>query len=487
MSTDSPIKYNPDRVLTEAQKEINDDHRYWDWFDAWWAQDFSWWVEEKDREKGAKPKGLAAHQTENSEQTLQDYWHEEEDKLIPFACRTWTRFHLPPHDLDGNLSEKPFSYVDWKQPEWKDWKECILKKIINATSFPMPAPNHGAYCIGICYPGYFTFHFGQENRAVNFFSEWCLYGPVLTFTQNCFVKNARFLYCCFRTFTNFENVTFEERTSFSGSLFSGNTSFSSTHNDDSKTRQSPSMNFSSAVFIGDVEFIDRKFGKNTSFSNTRFHSLAQFHNVTFQQAIDFSESVFRLPEYERLEGTGGVKWHWRNPASSTTYGYNPAYKFQHSFQILRQIMESLGNHEQKLRFSKLEMQARERRVGSKDVPWWVRWLSRGYGLSSDYGQSALRPFLWLIGFYIIASGIYYFLAGEWASPEAAMTVAFQYSLPPVSTFAAQFFTGEVDQSFINALLDHPFLTRLVMVAHGVTSLALVFFLLLALKRRFQIR
>ncbi len=39
MSTDSPIKYNPDRVLTNAQNDINDDTRYWDWFDAWWAQD----------------------------------------------------------------------------------------------------------------------------------------------------------------------------------------------------------------------------------------------------------------------------------------------------------------------------------------------------------------------------------------------------------------------------------------------------------------
>ena len=213
-------------------------------------------------------------------------------------------------------------------------------------------------------------------------------------------------------------------------------------------------------------FSDRRFGAKTTFESARFLSTALFYNCAFHPSISFADAEFKL---------GG-------PNSTNNY-----VEYQNAFQTLRLLMEEIRNHEQELKFAKLEMQARELRVGDKDVPWWVRWLSRGYGLFSDYGQNALRPFLWLIGFYMIVSVIYYALAGEWANPGAAMATAFQYSLPPVSTFAAQFFAGEIDQTFINALLDHPFLTRFVMVAHGVTSLALVFFLLLALKRRFQIR
>jgi hypothetical protein len=182
-----------------------------------------------------------------------------------------------------------------------------------------------------------------------------------------------------------------------------------------------------------------------------------------------------MVEFGILKSVDGKEIAWREKSTNWNESNHPAYKYQKAFQTLRLQMEKLRDHGQELKFAKLEMQARERRVGSKDVPCLVRWLSRGYGLISDYGQSALRPLLWLIGSFFFTAGLYASIAGEWANPGAAMATAFQYSLPPVSTFAAQFFAGEVDRAFIYALLDHPFWTRFVMVTHGVTSLVLVFF------------
>jgi len=292
------------------------------------------------------------------------------------------------------------------------------------------------------------------------------FGDHVNFESTRFSHEPWFEEASFGNYTTFMNASFCNCVPFHGSIFTGITNFTTSCASSIEKGAQCKHDFSSAVFKKNIDFSDRHFGAKTTFEGAHFLSAALFYNCEFHPSINVADADFMF---------------------GTPHPANDYVEFKSAFQTLRLHMEKIRNHEQELKFSRLEMQARERRVGSKDVPWWVRWLSRGYGLIADYGQSALRPYLWLIGFYIITSVIYFALAGEWANPGAALATPFQYSLPPVSTFAAQFFAGEIDQAFINALLDHPFLTRFVMVTHGVTSLALVFFLLLALKRRFQIR
>ncbi len=573
MSTDSPIKYNPDRVLTQAQKDINDDHHYWDWFDAWWDQDFSW--------EGLAKRKIIDH---SDGRTLQDYWREEEleGRLINFAGRKWTRFHLPMHDKGGKIEEELGKHwVDdetWKEEKWRDWHDSIIKKLGEASCYLSKSPDTRAQFTGLNFPRLFRLPFfprqeGEENSIhktiIHIKADWvhfshytilseiqfgdnsffnhskfgnhvtfekskfgnnssfenALFGEFPNFSHTQFNYGVIFIRCQFTDMTTFENAKFGDNANFESANFGEMVSFehvkfeyetvfsyakfgdgASFHHaqfggwetfyctqfgyncsfenaifkdgvsfkdkafqnlNSSFIKRTGSLCFDCTVFEASVDFTDRQFGADSSFNFTKFLGPAIFHGSTFHSSIRFDEAEFSV-------------------VPGTHYTKNPE-TYQSAFQTLRLHMEKLRNHAQENKFSKLEMQARERRVGSKDVPWWVRYLSKGYGLFADYGQSAWRPFLWLIGFYLLAAGLYASIVGNWPIPGDAFSVAFQYSLPPVSTFAAQFFAGEVDQSFINALLDHPFLTRLVMVSHGVTSLALVFFLLLALKRRFQIR
>ncbi|MCF6293133.1 MAG: hypothetical protein L3J04_07050 [Robiginitomaculum sp.] len=105
----------------------------------------------------------------------------------------------------------------------------------------------------------------------------------------------------------------------------------------------------------------------------------------------------------------------------------------------------------------------------------------------DYGQSILRPFLGLFLAPIFAAVLYAGLGGGKEYFLDALSFAFQYSLPPISMAISGFFEPNIDGTFTKALLAKPFCTGFVMTVHGISSLVMLFFLLLALKRRFQIR
>ncbi|MCF6293134.1 MAG: hypothetical protein L3J04_07055 [Robiginitomaculum sp.] len=118
-------------ALTKKQKDINPNPAYWDHFDQWWKQDFSW-------------DGLANHEIANhhDDRSLQDYWREEEGNLFPCGenGEEWTRFHLPPHDQAGNTTSKcGVTQQDWALKEWKDWRKTILSKLDQANEYT-PSP-----------------------------------------------------------------------------------------------------------------------------------------------------------------------------------------------------------------------------------------------------------------------------------------------------------------------------------------------------------
>ncbi len=517
MSTDSPKIYQSADELNKEQEKINSDIRYWNWFDAWWDQDFSW-------------EGLEKRKIERSDQTLQDYWYAENDKLINFAGRTWTRFHLPPHDREGKVKSEKFGFKDetWNKYNWPDWHAEINCKLENAAACSDPGNYECAQFDGVCFPDFFDLSSypkidnEKEALTIHIKANWAWFGNHANFGNAIFGSDTNFQCSLFGNNTTFRDATFKRQADFShtiigdeadfikakflatGLFFSArfgiNADFTKSlfkeyaafHNAEfggaakfknvaflrkcGFTNTNAKLNtnafasisgidFSKTGFYGEADFSDREFPKKTYFTGASFHELAKFQGCTFHQDTSFADTEFSLP-----------------PKKNTH-----AEQYQNAFRTLRLHMENLRDHGQELKFARLEMQAMERRVGSIDVPFWVRTQSRIYGIVAGYGQSVWRPFVGLSLLLFIAACSYALIACDWTNLAAALAVAFQYSLPPVSTFAAQFFAGEVDQAFINALLDHPFLTRLVMVSHGVLSLALVFFLLLALKRRFQIR
>jgi hypothetical protein len=538
--------------LTEPQKLINDDPAYWEHFQAWWAQDFSW-------------DGLKNHKIENHPQghNLQDYWREEEDKLIEFGGKTWTRFHLPMHDLEWEVSEKyGLTRGDWKQTKWNSWRYVVLLRLEAAGPLifvPPEVPNSRgdtrAQFQGVCFPDCFdlsyykdgyetgeekdkcTLHlnacwsrFGKEawfiqvifgnfadfsnayfgdfvaflqasfgtqvmfdkahigkgadfsasvfqegasfeftQFGINVQFEGAVFGDGVTFDSSRFGWLSVFQSVQFGERSNFKNTQFGEKADFMGSTFGNRAAFDKACFGEKARFENvefgPDCHFTQVEFDGNVTFLDATFGAQLRFNYTKFLGKAKFHNCNFHPDTSFADAEFAIPGKNDTE---------------------QAEKYESAFRVLRHHMETLRNHGQQMKFARLEMQARERRFGSSDVPLLVRSLSRGYGWVSDYGQSIGRPLLGLGLAMIIAAISYYTLAGASGHWDSAFLMAMQSSLPPVSNSVANFFGGFSDIAFLNALDAKPFITRTIMTVHGVFSITMVFLSLLAIRRRFQL-
>jgi hypothetical protein len=89
-----------------------------------------------------------------------------------------------------------------------------------------------------------------------------------------------------------------------------------------------------------------------------------------------------------------------------------------AFRTLKQAMEENRNRAEEGRFFKLELLARRQRR-DKEVPKWERVLSDLYRATSDYGNSVVRPFAWLLAIIPLFGILYAVIATQ---PERWPTV-----------------------------------------------------------------
>lgn len=83
--------------LTEKQKAISEDPKYWEWFQDWWEADYSWnGLSDKETLKGVP---------------LQTYYPSTKDEryLISAFGKEWRIINVPFHDLDGNTIHEKIS------------------------------------------------------------------------------------------------------------------------------------------------------------------------------------------------------------------------------------------------------------------------------------------------------------------------------------------------------------------------------------------
>ena len=382
--------------------------------------------------------------------------------LIEFSGKKWTRFHLPTHDQAGDTSEKFDVHVnDWQSEKWVNWCKIILQKLGAAKEFRWGTPDNRAQLQGVCFIKYFGLSSNppkpeteqqKQDRALHINAEWARFGERVVFDSSSFstyeqLNEASFDYgamfngASFGHDTNFNNASFGDRSQFNNASFGDRSQFNnasfgrSTEFNNADFGKSADFNnasfgydtqfnnvifgedsyfysinfgdlthFNNASFGGSATFTDAKFGAGLRFYKTKFMGLAKFHGCQLHQNSSFAEAEFNVP----IESDSDL-----------------AEQYQNAFQSLRQHMENLRNHEQERKFSKLEMQAREVRSDSNDVPMWVRLLSRAYGLFADYGQSAVRPLIGIIALFLAASGAYWLIAGDDADWSGAIGTAFQ--------------------------------------------------------------
>jgi hypothetical protein len=169
-----------------------------------------------------------------------------------------------------------------------------------------------------------------------------------------------------------------------------------------------------------------------------------------------------------------------------------------SFRTLKLAMEDTRARLSESNFFKLELKARRRR---RDRDIWEQVFSDLYGAMSDYGASAFRPVIWLVGALFGFAALYWF--GVWAGRGFVMTPppdfrpgwlwidpdawnALRYSASRMLPFGA---LAEDDWAWSKVLLSDTWgggTARVLATIQSLLAAVLTFQFALAVRRRFQI-
>lgn len=163
-------------------------------------------------------------------------------------------------------------------------------------------------------------------------------------------------------------------------------------------------NFDSCEFHGRVSFSDEEENTSTaqslSFRKSIFHSTLDISGINTASIIDLRET--KLSTHTTLDNLGfklaRSKSIWFIPGTLKATSKDDASKLRR----LKEIAETNKNHTAALRFHAAEMRARR----WHDMPKLASILDAAFSLTSNYGQSILRPFVaWL--FVVCGAGSVY--------------------------------------------------------------------------------
>jgi len=237
------------------------------------------------------------------------------------------------------------------------------------------------------------------------------------------------------------------------------------------------------------------------FSNTKFKDSFDFDKVEIDGVPLFVDT--KLPpnsSFNDLKPNQGLL-----DKTATEGQYT---KYISAFRLCRQIMERNGNFVEAYKFGRLETIAKEYRGKTNDVSLTEIWLTRCYGLISDYGQSLFRPLASLVVFFFFFWGAQALIISmirekcwvlsknckiDFPSVALALDRATTFTFPPFSALAkksAPSFKAENSPSISThneiTVFESGF-AESAMLAHGIIASISLFLFLLAVKRRMQFK
>ena len=429
-------------------------------------------------------------------------------------------FHLPWEDQDGALSPK----ADWRDAsdEWLRFQTEIIKRLGEAGPSGRATPDATDYYgradfRRVAFPSIFDFSVFESPLHATF--EDASFGQIhgfsnasfggltsfrrATFREGVIFANARFgeedVYVSFTIFkgaamfegasfmnevhfsdatfsgsANFDDAKFGDQASFNGAKFLGEATFSVRDVDKANTKFQR-INFSKAEFHGPCSFENRNFTANASFNDAEFHDLVKFHGCTFHQGMSFHDTKF----YKTHGGYDAEGF--ENDAETE--------KLERSYRTLKLGMETLRARNEEAMFFAKEMECRRNR---SDIGLFEHFVAFSYEKLSNYGQSILKPLVWLTGFTALMWCVYY-VTGEKTLTDLVLDVI---SGKVESWEIAKFTIGQMFRPFfvwsatsgdkaIDLVRYNPFLIPLLASLQSLATLSLLALFLLALRRRFK--
>ncbi|MGX9963097.1 pentapeptide repeat-containing protein [Roseomonas sp. F4] len=289
-----------------------------EWWDGWWAADFSW---EGLAKHPVGKNGPRVHGGLHGEMNLEAYWRRDpetgamrDDAAMRAAGelvsgpdgRGWHIAHLPLHWQDGSPAKA----------EWDEAMRVALVGVVGrriaaaAETVTNPwcdaeAPDGRAQLSGAVLTQ-MLFHPDGPDRPIDVVCDRALlsweghaassWGGGFRCDFANFLRRADFTRATFSKHANFHSATFSGYVDFQSATFSGYTSFdSATFSEDARFNSSTfseSARFDSATFSGYALFDSATFSEHARFDSTTFSEEASFDSVTFSLDTRFDSATF---------------------------------------------------------------------------------------------------------------------------------------------------------------------------------------------------
>ena len=282
------------------------------------------------------------------------------------------------------------------------------------------------------------------------------------FVEAQFSDYAWFKEAQFSGYAGFEEAQFRGPATFEKAQFSGDAVFDSTGDTSTPEARRANtfhfVNFENVVFNGSVSFLNRQFLSTTKFKACVFTQAPAFHNCALHEDTNFDGTKFL-----DMSSEDAVR----------------------AYRTLKLAMENVRARQEEAMFYGLEQQSLRKK---KDTPWSVWAMSHLYHLTSNYGQSFLRPLGWLTGITLVAFPIYLVYvtlachshcSGGYLGEVGVFTVL--QLVRPLGVWTAE------GRAALSPILggNLPFVIMVIATFQSLISVSLVALFLLALRRRFK--
>ncbi|MEZ7206178.1 pentapeptide repeat-containing protein [Pseudoalteromonas sp. DY56-GL79] len=439
------------------------------------------------------------------------------------AWNNWMKEH-PKVNIDFEGVDFSYEALNKRFPVNKNLKkliqDCKDDEIINFSGYKFSGYANFTETI---FSGYMTFmnavfHDVAGFRNATFSGVADFQGATFSddayFDGATFSGDARFEEAKFNSDAYFKRVTFNKRTRFNGVIFSGDAHFGQATFNGRALFQSVKFiglaSFDKAVFGAGADFLDSKFdgfssffkishGKFFRFASVDFNSKSRFEpeHADSIESLSFKGTSFERPfslkgDFNCIPDLRQTKTSHHIDLSGVTVNLKrdsqngaileKAHDTQDAERLcrLKEIAESNKNHERALAFHADEMRAKR----WIKLNWQRSVLDTLYSLTSNYGQSILRPFVCLmLSIFMFAQ-----LTISFAEPDSeprfkdALTVSIATVIPFISLSKGARDRG-LEKMFGD---DIPKDYDLLSYGHAFASFTFIFLIGLGLRNRFRI-
>ncbi len=357
---------------------------------------------------------------------------------------------------------------------------------------------------------------GESSSAVSFLQAH--FFGLVTFEGAVFHGDCNFQQAVFDTRVSFEKIRFFslKKFSFESAEFKAPLSFSPQNVPEKRSALDRTFIDAQMPHLIDCTSTD-VFSLFSAFDGARFAGRVDFSPATLRDDMGFWEALRRAENWKRRSwkewvhrvNAKGVRWAIRLAIRCRKYrrlnnivtGRDARLRaLEGGFRIIKQGAEVGRDRLREQRFYRYELRARR---DNSQTPVWERLLSIMFGATSDYGASVSKPFFWFTGVYFLGALIYFLVYG---GVRGQLETLFSFDIKkPIdkSVIEALILSGETmlrpffiwaprrdeADSVAATLLDNGpvgIIVRILASFQSFSAVILLFLVVLAVRRRFQL-